>query len=393
MSASQKLYDVGGVMLPRPFKAVRLGHFGLWHTDVLKVLSVYVDVLGFRHTDTVKGPGGEPLVAFSSHNTDHHVLVSMDPRTADPVRRAYYDAGVTVNQISLQVNSLKEVNAAHAFFEERGIKISRIGRDMPGSNWAVYAFDPDGHRVELFYGMEQLGWNGVSKPAAMYRPLPYEVIALPQPAEVTEVAEARAKGIDLMSGVGRDAEGPYDHDLEGIMAQRPFKVSRMGPVRIFVADLEASERFYTEIIGLQKTEEVIYKGHRCVYLRTGYEHHSVALIPVALRAELGLSPETTLMGVGVQVHSYRQLRAARAHILAQPGIAEVTLPHELQPGIDRAFHFTFDGIHVFQVFFQMDNVAPDPRPRVDPGPFDQWPETLEGDGSTYADQLRQGPLA
>ena len=57
MSSSERMYDVGGVMLPRPFKPRRLGHFALWHTDLDMARRLYVDVLGFRHTDTIVRDG------------------------------------------------------------------------------------------------------------------------------------------------------------------------------------------------------------------------------------------------------------------------------------------------------------------------------------------------
>ena len=45
---------------------------------------------------------------------------------------------------------------------------SASGRDMPGSNWHTYLLDPDGHSNELYYGIEQIGWDGYSKPQSMY---------------------------------------------------------------------------------------------------------------------------------------------------------------------------------------------------------------------------------
>ena len=392
--AAAEVFDVGGVRLAQPFKAVRLGHFGLWHRDVRKVLGVYIDDLGFRHTDNVTDPTGKLLVGFTSCNTDHHVLVAMNPDTADPERRRFYDAGVTVNQISFQVNTLREINDAWDFFQSRGVRISRIGRDLPGSNWAVYAFDPDGHRIELFYGMEQIGWNGKSKPLAMYQHLPYEKLPLPQVAEAQEVQQARAQGIDLQSGFGAESELPYVHDVGGVLLQRPFKIGAMGPVRIFVADIDASEKFYTEIIGLVKTEEVIYQGHRCVFLRTGNEHHSLALIPKVLRGALGMSTETTLMTIGVQVQTYRQLVAAREFLRGR-GMTELMLPAELHPGIEHAAHLSFDGIHCIQLYFQMDPIGWDgkPRPGIGARGATHWPETLEGDVASYVSQRRQGPMA
>ena len=76
--------------------------------------------------------------------------------------------GITVNQITWQVGSLAEVGNAIKWFNERGIKQQRSGRDMPGSNWHTYLYDPDGQSNELYYGIEQIGWNGHSKPRAMY---------------------------------------------------------------------------------------------------------------------------------------------------------------------------------------------------------------------------------
>src|SRR6266849_6360050 len=53
MNAKDRTYDVGGVLLARPFKPRRLGHFALWQSDLDMARRLYVDVLGFRHTDTV----------------------------------------------------------------------------------------------------------------------------------------------------------------------------------------------------------------------------------------------------------------------------------------------------------------------------------------------------
>ena len=68
---------------------------------------------------------------------------------------------------------------------------------MPGSNWHTYIRDPDGHTVELYYGMEQIGWDGRSKPEAMYYRAFREQPELPQISEEQEVSDAVAKGIDI----------------------------------------------------------------------------------------------------------------------------------------------------------------------------------------------------
>jgi catechol 2,3-dioxygenase-like lactoylglutathione lyase family enzyme len=149
MTAADRMYDVGGILLPRPFKPRRLGHFALWHTDLEMARKLYVDALGFRQTDKIVRDGKLAAV-FTSHGTDHHSLAAIHASTAEGVRKAHYENGVFVNQISFQVGTLEEVVRAHDYFAERQVYITRLGRDFPGSNWAVYGLDPDGHQEIAF---------------------------------------------------------------------------------------------------------------------------------------------------------------------------------------------------------------------------------------------------
>ena len=394
MNSKAQMYDVGGVLLPQPFKARRLGHFALWHTDMDMARRLYVDLLGFRHTDTVVRDG-KPVAMFTSHGTDHHSLAAIHASTAEGVRKAHYQNGVFVNQISFQVGALDEVVNAHDYFAQQQIAISRIGRDFPGSNWAVYVLDPDGHRVEFYYGMEQIGWDRRSKPAAAYLQAVRNGFSLPQPAEMTEIMTGERSGIDLAAGFRPTEELPYDHCVGGVMLQRPFKVTKIGPVNLFVADLGRSERFYTELLGFTATEAVHYRGHHCLYLRCGTDHHCIGLFPLALRAELGLNPATSLMSIGMQVATYAQLRHAIA-FLREKGLRFIdTIPCDLHPGIEYAAHAIGPDGHCIALYHAMEQVGWDGRPRpagerrrVAP----DWPQTIEAVPDTYADQVLQGPL-
>ena len=95
------------------------------------------------------------------------------PRAAPPLQGNTSEGmtgahGININQITWQTGALSEVIGAYHYFNEREVPIMRVGRDMPGSNWHVYCYDPDGHVNELYYGIEQEGWNGRSKPRDMY---------------------------------------------------------------------------------------------------------------------------------------------------------------------------------------------------------------------------------
>ncbi|MDE3076649.1 MAG: VOC family protein, partial [Chloroflexota bacterium] len=243
-------------------------------------------------------------------------------------------------------------------------------------------------------GMEQIGWNGESKPLPMYSRKFTEKPSLPQISEGDEVEQARAQGVDLHSGV-RTVETGGEYDVDGVLLKRPFKIVRIGPIRLFVRDLDSSEAFYTRQMGFAKTEEVTWEGQRCIFLRGNTEHHSLALYPVHLREALGLRPDTSCLSFGLQLGSYRQLREAVV-FLRQKGCTVRELPSELFPGMGHsAFVFDPDG-HAVQLYAYMEQIGwdgrPRPahlRPRIEPG---VWPETLPALADCYGGEAFLGPL-
>lgn len=56
---------------------------------------------------------------------------------------------------------------------------------------------------------------------------------------------------------------------------RAMKVTELGHVSLFVRDLEASVRFYRDLLGLRETGRG--KGGRIAFLSAGLHHHDVSL--------------------------------------------------------------------------------------------------------------------
>src|SRR3954464_4823988 len=341
--SAQAEFDVGGVRLPRPFRIRRLGHFGVNVADPERSKEFYCRLLGFRISDPLdfthrlpeekRGSVGPTIGYFAPAGTHHHSFVFFPRGAYAAVNPWAAKPQGTVNQITWQVGSLQEVSDAFDWFTQRGKPIRRAGRDLPGSNWHFYPPDPEGHTNELYYGIEQVGWDGYSKPREMYGVRYAKPPELPHKSELAEVMQATREGIPIEKGLRAEEIGEETYDVGGILLARPFKVVRHGPVRLFVQDMDAMVAFYRDELGLSVTEEIPYKGHRCVFLRANTEHHSMALYPLALRAELGLHPQSTLASFGIQVGSYRQLRDAIA-FLKSSGIKVRHLPGELFPGID-----------------------------------------------------------
>ena len=407
IETSAATHDVGGVLLERPFKIRRIGHFGVNALRMEECVRFYTEELGFRISDLldfsqrtkpeVIAGLGDPNGHFLHHGTDHHSFVIFNKRVHEASGRGVPGSEVVMNQISWQVGSLAEVVNGNSWLVNEGLHMERGGRDMPGSNWNTYFLDPDGQTNELFYGMEQIGWDARSKPIAMWDERRFRAQPeLPQISEDEEVRDSVRKGGDLDSGLAcRDALPGADYDVEGIMLPRPFKIIKVGPIGLFVNDIDATVRFYTSVLGLRISEETVWQGRRCVFLRANTEHHTIALYPIELRAALGVRADSTTMTLGFQVGTYRQLCDAR-NFLGKRGATFVEIPAELHPGIDYAFHVTDPDGQTVQLYFSMEQIGWDGRaraPEMRPYPrLDAWPAALPGEPDVYAGETLLGPL-
>ncbi len=110
-------------------------------------------------------------------------------------------------------------------------------------------------------------------------------------------------------------------------------------------------------MGFVRTEAVTYKGHRCVFLRNGSEHHSLSLLPKALRGELGLNPDTSCASMGVEVGGYQQLRDAVAFLKKHGVPFTDAMPAELYPGVDYAAHILDPAGHCLMLYYYMERIG------------------------------------
>jgi catechol 2,3-dioxygenase-like lactoylglutathione lyase family enzyme len=403
-NAAQPKFDVGGVLLDRPFRVRRLGHFHFMSEHVDKALRFYVDLLGFAMSDALdvgqrlspeaRATLDDGHLYFLRFAGDHHALI-ISSAGIERARGRITLPKVTVGHMAWQVGSMVEVVEGEKWFRGAGLRIVKSGRDTPGSNWHTYAADPDGHPNEIFYGMEQIGWNGFSRPTALYRGT-LKPIDLPQISELQEVDDGLAQGIDMASGFRHREQRPRDTVTDGVLMARPFRVTAVGPVRMMVRDMERSLAFFLGRFGFRITEEVMWSGHRCVFLRAGTEHHLLALYPEAIAADLGLSPQSLCFSLGLRLHSYSALKRALKFLTASD--VEIRfLPPELFPGMDyTAFAVDPDG-HLVQLYAYMEQLGWEGRPRpphlrrkVD---NTNWPETIDPVEDSFGGDPFMGPLA
>ncbi|HEX6768696.1 MAG TPA: VOC family protein [Candidatus Binatia bacterium] len=390
-------YNVGGVALDRPFKILRLGHFGFNAADLEASRRFYFDLLGFFVTE----PAGAGY--FGRHAGDHHSFALFDKKIFNQRQYAgpnakHFRPENDINQITWQVQSVAEMAEATRYFHDLGVEVMREGRaGGGGSQFHLYVWAPDEQIFELYYGIEQISWNGYARPAAMRHGTavaPRE----PQLPDYQLVTDDMNKGINVLDGVRYVSKMPLKHNVDGLLLPQPFKIIRVGPVKLFVDDYDELKRWHTQVLGFTLTEEVEWQGERCAFLRCNNEHHSLGIFPKSWRKKLGLSETTSNLSFGLQLANYRQLKDA-VKFLRDNGVRVETdiIPPELHPGIDyAAYAFDPDG-HCIELYYSMEQLGWEGKPRpkelrrkVDPN---HWPDILEPLADTYTGEPYIGPWA
>jgi len=390
-------YNVGGIALDRPFKILRLGHFGFNAADLEASRRFYFDLLGFFITE----PAGAGY--FGRHAGDHHSFALFEKKKFNQRQYAgenakHFREENDINQITWQVQSVAEMSDATKYFHSLGVEVMREGRaGGGGSQFHLYVWSPDEQIFELYYGIEQISWNGYARPVAMR----HGTALAPAEAQLPDyqlITDDINKGIPVLDGVRHVSAMPLKYNVDGVLLPQPFKITRVGPVKLFVDDYEKLKRWHTEVLGFTLTEEVSWQGERCAFLRCNNEHHSLGIFPKSWRKKLGLSEATSNLSFGLQLANYRQLRDA-VQFLRSHGVRVETdvIPPALHPGIDyAAYAFDPDG-HCLELYYSMEQIGWDGRPRpqelrrqVDPN---NWPDILEPLSDTYTGEPFIGPWA
>lgn len=390
-------YNVGGVALDRPFKILRLGHFGFNAADLEASRRFYFDLLGFFITE----PAGAGY--FGRHAGDHHSFALFEKKKFNERQYAghnanHFRAENDINQITWQVQSVAEMTAATQYFHDIGVEVMREGRaGGGGSQFHLYVWAPDEQIFELYYGIEQISWNGYARPVAMRHGTAVAPTE-PQLPDYQLVTDDMNNGINVLEGARYVSKISLNYNVDGLLLPQPFKITRVGPVKLFVDDYEKLIRWHTQVLGFTLTEEVEWQGERCAFLRCNNEHHSLGIFPKSWRKKLGLSETTSSMSFGLQLANYRQLKDA-VKFLRDNGVRVETdiIPPELHPGIDyAAYAFDPDG-HCIELYYAMEQIGWEGKPRpkelrrkVDPN---HWPDILEPLTDTYTGEPYIGPWA
>jgi catechol 2,3-dioxygenase len=145
-----------------PFSLQKIGHVVLHVSDMQRSVDFYTRRLGFRVSDVYPEsmvPGG---MVFMRCNADHHGVALVGGLEGGASHR-------DLNHLAFEVASLDEVIRARDHLRAHAVPIDFEGRRRAGVQIAVEFRDPDGHRLEIFWGLDRVGSDGHVRPPSEWK--------------------------------------------------------------------------------------------------------------------------------------------------------------------------------------------------------------------------------
>jgi catechol 2,3-dioxygenase len=145
-----------------PFRLNKIGHVALYVKDLERSARFYTGVLGFSVSDAYASdmvPGG---AVFLRCNADHHGIALF------PLGEGQAQHGGP-HHMAFEVSTLDEVLRARDYLRKHDVPIHFEGRRRAGVQLAVEFRDPDGHNLEIYWGIDQVGSDGYVRPAEQWK--------------------------------------------------------------------------------------------------------------------------------------------------------------------------------------------------------------------------------
>ena len=144
------------------FRIRKIGHVVLRASNLPKSVDFYTQVLGFAISDVYPEemvPGG---MVFMRYNPDHHGVALVGGMPGPSEKRE-------LHHVAFEVDTLDEVFLARRRLRAHEVPIMFEGRRRAGVQIAIEFLDPDGHHLEIYWGLDRVGADGRIRPKAEWR--------------------------------------------------------------------------------------------------------------------------------------------------------------------------------------------------------------------------------
>jgi catechol-2,3-dioxygenase len=133
------------------FTIKRLNHVVLWVRDAQRSLGFYRDVLGFT---IVEDPSPQAVFLRANGSDNHHDLglFGIGPDAPPPTRGRQ----VGMYHAAWEVNSIQDLSRARDALRQAD---ALVGESDHGNSLSLYAQDPDGNELEVFWMLPRDEWD------------------------------------------------------------------------------------------------------------------------------------------------------------------------------------------------------------------------------------------
>lgn len=145
-----------------PIRIQKIGHVGLYCHDVQKMTDFYTRILGCEISDA-----NERGMVFLRFGNDHHSFV-LAPMSEAEQRKGQGER--ILQQIALEVADLDALKKIRKYLLGMDVNVKgKIKHEGPGSNYTFDFDDPEDNRLQFFSDMDQIGWDGKSRPKEQWQ--------------------------------------------------------------------------------------------------------------------------------------------------------------------------------------------------------------------------------
>lgn len=145
-----------------PFNITKIGHLVLKVRDLERSVKFYTKVLGFKVSDAYPDSMIPGRMVFMRCNPDHHGLALVGGAAQD-------SENAELHHLAFEVATIDEVLRARDHLRQHNVPIEFDGRRRAGAQVAVEFRDPDNHMLEIYWGLDQVGTDGRTRPPEEWR--------------------------------------------------------------------------------------------------------------------------------------------------------------------------------------------------------------------------------
>jgi catechol 2,3-dioxygenase-like lactoylglutathione lyase family enzyme len=139
-----------------PVKVKKIGHVVFKARDIEASTKFWTEVMGFQVSDR-----NEIGMVFFRTASDHHTIALAPAKNGS---EAHSKECPGFDHCAMEIGSVGELFKIRDHLKKHGVKIAFEGRRGAGCNVGVEFLDPDGNMIELYASMDQIGWEGQSRP-------------------------------------------------------------------------------------------------------------------------------------------------------------------------------------------------------------------------------------